>query len=118
MQYSTHTVIQNISYCNTLCTPPISLILSPTELRKIGKGVVLGAISLVGHSADGFIGTGTTLSRSLGRNVAFLSMDNAFIQRRRYVLCVVVCCCVCCVLCMCHVCFGGREGKREDVCMC
>ena len=30
---------------------------SPTELRKIGKGVVLGAISLVGHSADGFIGT-------------------------------------------------------------
>ena len=29
---------------------------SPTELRKIGKGVVLGAISLVGHSADGFIG--------------------------------------------------------------
>ena len=30
-------------------------------------------------------GTGTTLSRSLGRNVAFLSMDNAFIQRRRLV---------------------------------
>jgi hypothetical protein len=29
------------------------------------------------------IGTGTTISRSLGRNVAFLSMDNAFIQRRR-----------------------------------
>ena len=63
--------------------PAHALINSPTELRKIGKGVVLGAISLVGHSADGFIGTGTTISRSLGRNVAFFSMDNAFIQRRR-----------------------------------
>jgi hypothetical protein len=70
---------------------------------------VLGAISLVGHSADGFIGTGTTLSRSLGRNVAFLSMDNAFIQRRRYCMCSVQC--VLCVVC--YVLLVERREKGE-----
>ena len=45
-------ILQNIS---SPCLITISYH-SPTELRKIGKGVVLGAISLVGHSADGFIG--------------------------------------------------------------
>jgi hypothetical protein len=46
----------NVGVRDFFYEPAHALINSPTEIRKIGKGVFLGAMSLVGHSADGFIG--------------------------------------------------------------
>jgi hypothetical protein len=37
----------------------------------------------VGNTTEGFIGTGTTITRSVGRGVAKLSMDRTFKQRRK-----------------------------------
>lgn len=85
--------------------PAHAIITSPTEIRKIGRGVVKGAVSLVSNTTVGFLGTGITITRSIGRGVAKLSMDSAYMRRReelqrvpatlsaaakRYAVCVVM----------------------------
>jgi hypothetical protein len=62
--------------------PVIALYNSPTEISKIGKGVVKGAVSLASHTADGLIGTATTMTRSIGKGVAALTMDEVFLRNR------------------------------------
>ena len=63
--------------------PAFALITTPTEFGKIGKSVVKGTLSLMTNTADGMIGTGTTITRNAGRGIAKLSMDNAFIIARQ-----------------------------------
>jgi len=62
--------------------PAHAIITSPTEIRKIGAGLVKGAVSLVSNTTVGFLGTGITITRSIGRGVAKLSMDSAYMRRR------------------------------------
>jgi hypothetical protein len=62
--------------------PAHALINNPTEIGKIGKGVVKGTVSLVSNTTDGFLGTGTTITRSVGRGFAKLSMDSSFLKAR------------------------------------
>ncbi len=62
--------------------PAHAIITSPTELRKIGAGVMKGAVSLVSNTTVGFLGTGITITRSIGRGVAKLSVDSAYMRRR------------------------------------
>jgi hypothetical protein len=62
--------------------PAYALITTPTEFRKIGKGFMKGTASLVSNAAVGFIGTSTTITRSIGRGVLKLSMDETFIKAR------------------------------------
>jgi vacuolar protein sorting-associated protein 13A/C len=62
--------------------PAHAIITSPTEIRKIGRGVVKGAVSLVSNTTVGFLGTGITITRSIGRGVAKLSMDSTYLRRR------------------------------------
>ena len=62
--------------------PARAIIKSPTEIRKIGRGVMKGAVSLVSNTTVGFLGTGITITRSVGRGVAKLSMDSAYMRRR------------------------------------
>ena len=59
------------------------MITTPTEFGKIGKCVMKGTLSLMTNTADGMIGTGTTITRNAGRGIAKLSMDNAFIIARQ-----------------------------------
>jgi hypothetical protein len=69
-----------------LYEPALAFVASPTDLTKFGKGVMKGAVSLVSNTADGFIGTGTTITRSVGRGVAKLSMDETFTRNREDLL--------------------------------
>lgn len=62
--------------------PANALINHPKDFGIIGRTVVKGAISIVSNTTDGFIGTGTTITRSVGRSVAQLTMDPAFIRSR------------------------------------
>jgi hypothetical protein len=62
--------------------PAHALITTPTEISKIGKGFVKGAASLVSNVGVGFIGIPTTFTRSIGRGVLKLSMDESFIKAR------------------------------------
>jgi len=62
--------------------PSNAMITSPTEVGKITRGVLKGTISLVGNTAEGLIGTSTTITRSFGRGVSKLSMDQTFIVAR------------------------------------
>lgn len=62
--------------------PGHALITSPTEISKIGRGVVKGTVSLLVNTSDGFIGTATTMTRSFGKGIAALSMDKAFLRNR------------------------------------
>eukprot|EP01038_Epipyxis_sp_PR26KG_P006870 gene6870-9407_t len=62
--------------------PAHALITTPTELRKIGRGVVKGTVSLVSNTAVGFVGTGVTLSRVVGRAFEKLSVDNSYMRAR------------------------------------
>lgn len=62
--------------------PAHALIKSPTEIGKFGREVMKGAVSLVTNTADGMIGTATTMTRSVGKAVAALSMDNSFLRTR------------------------------------
>jgi hypothetical protein len=62
--------------------PAHALITTPTEISKIGKGFVKGAASLVSNVGVGFIGIPITFTRSIGRGVLKLSMDESFIKAR------------------------------------
>lgn len=62
--------------------PAHALITSPTELGKIGKGFVKGTASLVSNTTVGMIGTSTTITRSIGRGILKLSMDQSYIKAR------------------------------------
>lgn len=65
--------------------PALAMFDSPSEinkLNKLGKGFLKGAISLVSNTGTGVIGAGTTVTRTVGRNFAKLSMDSAFIRNR------------------------------------
>ena len=64
------------------CEPALAIINTPTDIEKIGLAAVKGTFALVGNTADGLLGTSTTITRSVGRNVAKLSMDDIFIRRR------------------------------------
>ena len=62
---------------------PVHALYQSREIKRFGKLAVKGASSLVGHAADGFIGTGTTMTRNLGRTIALKgTFDEAFIRRR------------------------------------
>ncbi len=62
--------------------PTNAIITNPSEVGKIGRGVVKGTLSLVSNTAEGVLGTGTTITRSFGRGAAKLSMDETFILER------------------------------------
>jgi hypothetical protein len=62
--------------------PAHALISHPTEFRKIGKGVVKGAVSFASNTADGIIGTTTVMTRSVGRGIAFFAKDEVFLFNR------------------------------------
>ncbi|KAJ1408054.1 hypothetical protein B484DRAFT_436347, partial [Ochromonadaceae sp. CCMP2298] len=62
--------------------PAHALINTPTEISKIGRGVVKGTVSLVSNTTVGFLGVGTGVTRSVGRGFAKLSMDSAYMRRR------------------------------------
>lgn len=63
--------------------PTHALITNPTEIRKIGRGVVKGTLSLVSNVSEGTIGTLSTITRAAGRGVARLSGgDSSFLKRR------------------------------------
>ena len=62
--------------------PTSAIITNPSEVGKIGRGVVKGTLSLVSNTAEGVLGTGTTITRSFGRGAAKLSMDQTFIMER------------------------------------
>jgi vacuolar protein sorting-associated protein 13A/C len=63
--------------------PAHALITNPTEIRKIGRGVVKGTMSLVSNVSGGTIGTLSTFTKAAGRAVARLSGgDSAFSKRR------------------------------------
>lgn len=62
--------------------PAHALITNPNDIKKIGTTFAKGALSIVSNTADGMIGTGTSITRSMGRNVAKLTMDPAFLRNR------------------------------------
>lgn len=62
--------------------PAHALFTSPTEVRKLGRTVIKGTMSLISNTTDGFLGTGVNITRSIGRGVAKLSMDNAYMMKR------------------------------------
>jgi Vacuolar-sorting-associated 13 protein C-terminal len=62
--------------------PAHALITNPNDIRKFGRSFLKGTISIVSNTTDGMIGTGTTITRSIGRNVAKLTMDAAFLRTR------------------------------------
>lgn len=63
--------------------PAHALITNPTEIRKIGRGVMKGTMSLVTNVSGGTIITLSTFTRAAGRVVARMSGgDSAFIKRR------------------------------------
>jgi hypothetical protein len=55
--------------------PSNALITSPTEVSKLGKSLAKGTLSLVSNTADGLIGTGTTITRQFSKGVAKFAMD-------------------------------------------
>jgi len=62
---------------------PVHALYQTREIKRFGKLAVKGASSLVGHAADGFIGTGTTFTRNLGRTITLKgTFDEAFMRRR------------------------------------
>lgn len=62
--------------------PAYALISHPTELKKIGEGVMKGAVSLASNTADGIIGTTTVMTRSVGRGIAYFAQDDTFLANR------------------------------------
>ena len=62
--------------------PAQAIINNPTDFEKIGLAAVKGTVVLFSKTTDGIIGTGTTITRSVGRGVAKLTMDDVFIHRR------------------------------------
>jgi hypothetical protein len=62
--------------------PAQAIINNPTDLEKIGLAAVKGTVALVSKTTDGIIGTGTTITRSVGRGIAKLSMDDIFTHQR------------------------------------
>jgi hypothetical protein len=62
--------------------PAHAMITSPTDLEKIGRAAMKGTFALVSNTTDGLISTGTTITRSIGRGVARLTMDEVFLKRR------------------------------------
>jgi hypothetical protein len=62
--------------------PAHALITNPNDIRAVGRSVVKGTISIISNTTDGMIGTGTTITRSIGRNVAKLTMDAMFTRNR------------------------------------
>eukprot|EP00605_Chrysophyceae_sp_TOSAG23-4_P000166 GSChrysophyteH1.ASY1.ANO1.190.1 assembled CDS len=64
--------------------PSNALISSPTEVTKITRGVMKGTLSLLGNTAEGVISTGINVTRSFGRGVSKLSMDQTFTVSREH----------------------------------
>lgn len=62
--------------------PAYAIITTPTEFKKIGRGVMKGAVSLASNTADGLLGTATNVTRSFGKGVAALTMDDIFLRNR------------------------------------
>ena len=62
--------------------PAYALISHPTEITKIGKGVVKGAVSLASNTADGIIGTTTVMTRSVGKGISYFARDELFLANR------------------------------------
>lgn len=62
--------------------PAYAIITTPTEFKKIGRGVVKGAVSLASNTADGLLGTATNVTRAFGKGVAALTMDDIFLRNR------------------------------------
>jgi hypothetical protein len=62
--------------------PAYAIITTPTQFKKIGRGVMKGAVSLASNTADGLLGTATNFTRSFGKGVAALTMDDIFLRNR------------------------------------
>ena len=58
--------------------PSTSIITSPTEAAKIGRGLVRSTLNLVTKTTDATIGAGTNITRSFGSSLGKLSMDPAY----------------------------------------
>eukprot|EP01035_Chromulina_nebulosa_P017521 gene17521-23082_t len=62
--------------------PAHALITSPNDIGKIGRSVVKGTISILSNTTYGILGFGTTITQSMGRNIAKLTMDANYLKSR------------------------------------
>lgn len=62
--------------------PASALINNPTEIKRVGHVFVKGGVSLLSNTADGVIATATTMTRSVGKGLAALTMDEIFLRNR------------------------------------
>lgn len=62
--------------------PANAIINTPADFEKIGIATLKGTVVLVSKATDGVIGFGTSITRSFGRLIAKLSMDEVFTYNR------------------------------------
>lgn len=62
--------------------PASALINNPTEIKRAGHVFMKGGVSLLSNTADGVIATATTMTRSVGKGLAALTMDEIFLRNR------------------------------------
>ena len=62
--------------------PAHAIITSPTEFRKIGKGVFKGTVSLVSNVSVGLLGTSIGVTQSASRIASKVTMDATYMSAR------------------------------------
>ena len=62
--------------------PAHAIITSPTEFRKIGKGVFKGTVSLVGNISTGLLGSSIGVTQSVSRITSKVTMDKSYMLAR------------------------------------
>lgn len=62
--------------------PAHAIITSPTEFRKIGKGVFKGTVSLVSNVSVGLLGTSIGVTQSASRIASKVTMDEFYMKAR------------------------------------
>ena len=62
--------------------PAKALVNNPNEIKRVGHVFVKGGVSLLSNTADGVIATATTMTRSVGKGLAALTMDDIFLRNR------------------------------------
>ena len=61
---------------------PANAIMNKESLGTVTVSTIKGAISMISNTADGAIGTATTMTRFVGKGFAAFSMDQEFIDNR------------------------------------
>ena len=61
---------------------PANAIINKESIRSVTISTIRGAISMISNTADGTLGTATTMTRFVGKGFAALSMDQTFIDNR------------------------------------